>query len=133
MKSITLLFILITVNLMSQVDVVVLKDINQKIAKNESDGQLYYTRGRLYYNAGEFLSALADFNQAIDLGVKTTYAFWSCAMAQEDLGYYAIAIRSYGNAIKIYNSKDYDEQFLDQLYYNHPLGNNLSKASYRSA
>jgi len=61
-----------------------LADVNRAIELEADDGNYYDTRGYIHYKLGNFTSALADFNTALDMGLE--YAYYGRGLVHEAKG-----------------------------------------------
>ncbi len=70
------------------------------IEQSPKEGRLYTLRAGAYWEQGKQVEALADFNQAIELGYTQPHAYVSRALFQAAIGEYDKAIADYAIAIE---------------------------------
>lgn len=61
--------------------------LTAEIAARSGDAALYFERGRLHYKAGDFPSALNDFNEGLTFDAENTEAQQYVRMINEILDY----------------------------------------------
>ncbi|MCC7534384.1 MAG: tetratricopeptide repeat protein [Bacteroidia bacterium] len=94
-----------------------IEELNTWIESKPTDAELYYRRGKLYFDQKDFEKALSDVNQAIDLDEKNALYFFLKGRVLYALNQTIEAAKVYEQAIQLNPNLTEAKLLLGELYY----------------
>lgn len=78
-----------------------LRKLNDRIIDDPEDAEAYEARGRIFYNAGDFDSAIADFTKVIELGRGSELTYWHRGYSYKQRGLMEESFQDYTKSLEL--------------------------------